>query len=293
MVEVLRKQQRELKKVDRPARLGDVLKIDFTGTVHGKSFEGSDAFGFQIELGSKRVMKHFEDGLIGANASDELTLDLKLPDDYRIKDVAGKPARFLVKVHDVFEPILPEIDEALFRALGVNEGGLGKFREEVRKNMGREVDQTIKNKFKNEVMDALLKANPIELPKALLEYESRRLLEEMQNALKRQGASKESIENLDPSMFNDQAQRRVALKLILGEIIQSNGLKADPVKVRAAIERIAASYTEPSAVSQWYYSDRNRLADVESLVLEEEVVNWVISHAQVSEIETAFDALMN
>ncbi|MEE9287324.1 MAG: trigger factor [Gammaproteobacteria bacterium] len=293
MVEVLRKQQRKLEKVDRPAQLGDVLKIDFTGTVNGRIFEGSEANGFEIELGSKRALKDFEEGLVGASASDELTLDLKLPDDYRNKDVAGKPAQFKIKVHQVSEPILPEVDESLFNAFGVAEGGLEKFREEVRKNMEREADQTIKNRVKHEIMDALFAANPIDLPKALVDSEAQSLLIEMQNAMKQQGASNESYENLQPAMFTEQAQRRVALKLILGEIIQNNNLKPDAGRVRAAVEGIAASYADPSVVINWYYSDRTRLTEVESAVLEEEVVNWILDRAQVNEVETAFDALMN
>ncbi|MEE9552425.1 MAG: trigger factor, partial [Gammaproteobacteria bacterium] len=293
MIEILRKQRRSLQPVEKAAETGDVLVIDFKGTVDVEEFEGGEASDFQLELGTKHLIAGFEDGLLGAKSGDEVTLNLNFPDEYHKQELAGKPVEFHVTVKAVNEQVLPELNEDLFASLGLREGGLEEFKAEVRKNMERESEQTIINRVKNIVLDALYEANKIEIPKTLVTNEANRLHKQFNAHLQSHGVKVENIPAEDATTFNTQAEKRVALQLIISELVKNNQLKVDPAQVRTMIEKEAQSYEDPNEITNWYYSDKKRLAEVEALVLEDQVVQWILSKAQVNEQELTFDALMN
>ncbi len=291
MFETLRKQRTRWNPVEREAKEGDRVVVDFKGTIEGEEFKGNAGQEVPITLGSKRMIDGFEERLVGVKAGEAHTLDLTFPADYAYKEVAGKPVQFMVTVKSVAEAELPELDEEFAKSFGIQEGGIDGLREEVRKTMQRELRQTLKAKVKQQVMDKLLEINSIEVPKALVDSEAKVLADQMrQNMHVPQG--KKGVD-LDPAMFEEQARRRVSLGLLLSEIIKRNELKADADKVRETIEELAAGYEHPEEVVKWYYGDRRRLSEVESLVLEDQVVDWALSHAQVDEKQVSFDEVMN
>ncbi len=293
MIEIVRKQHRKTEAVEREATENDSVVIDFIGRIDGEEFEGGTAKDFSLELGAKRFIEGFEDGLIGARAGDKRVLKLKFPEEYANKALAGKETEFEVDVKVVNELVLPELDSELFATLGVTEGGLEEFRAEVRKNMERESEQATLTKVKESVMEKLYQANKIDLPATLVANEVTQLQTQYKSTLLQQGLSEKDIPMGDASMFNEQAEKRVTLQLLVADIIKINGIKVDPAKVRAMIDKAAVGYEDTSEVINWYYSDKNRLAEVEALALEEEVINWIMEKAQVNETELAFDALIN
>ena len=293
MIEIVRKQHRKPEVVEREAVEDDSLVIDFIGRIDGEAFEGGTAKDFSLELGAKRFIEGFEDGLIGAKAGDKRVLKLKFPDEYGNEALAGKETEFEVDVKTVNELVLPELDSELFATLGVTDGGLEEFRAEISKNMERESEQATLTRVKESVMDKLYQANKMDLPASLVANEVTQLKTQYKSTLQQQGLSESDIPMGGDSMFKEQAEKRVTLQLLVADIIKTNGIKVDPAKVRAKIEKAAVGYEDTSEVINWYYSDKNRLAEVEALVLEEEVVNWIMDKAQVIETELAFDALIN
>lgn len=283
MLEKLRKQRVEWEPKEAAAALGDRLVIDFEGTIDGESFSGNKASNLPLELGSKTMIDTFEDQLVGAKSGEERTVEVTFPADYRFADVAGKPARFAVKVSQVQAPRLPELDDGFANSFGISEGGLDGLRAEVRRNMERELAQTIKNRVKRQVFDALLEQNAIEVPKALVATEV--------DALARQ-AEQQGMQSGGREAFENEASRRVALGLIIGEIIRRNQLQVDPERVRAEVENLSASYEKPEEVVQYYYSNREALAGVQSYVMEDMVTDWVLDQAQVTEEPATFDSIM-
>jgi trigger factor len=236
------------------------------------------------------MIKGFEEGLVGAKAGDELTLDLQFPEDYAHKEVAGKPVQFAVKVNSVEESKLPELDEEFAKSFGIGDGSLESLRQEVRNNMEREMKQALIDGNKQAVMDKLIELNSIEVPGALVENEAEQLKQQMMQQM-HIPEGKAGVE-LDTSMFRDQAERRVSLGLILSEVIKSKELKADDDNVRAKVEELASTYEEPQQVIDWYYGDKSRLSQIESLVLEDAVVDWVFEQADVTEKSSSFDEVM-
>ncbi len=293
MIEIVRKQHRKTEAVEREATENDSVVIDFIGRIDGEEFEGGTAKDFSLELGAKRFIEGFEDGLIGARAGDKRVLKLKFPEEYANKALAGKETEFEVDVKVVNELVLPELDSELFATLGVTEGGLEEFRVEVRKNMERESEQATLTKVKESVMQKLYEANKIDLPATLVANEVSQLQTQYKSTLLQQGFNAEDIPMGDVSMIKEEAEKRVTLQLLVADIIKTNGIKVDPAKVRAMIEKAAVGYEDTSEVINWYYSDKNRLAEVEALALEEEVINWILGKARVNETELAFDALIN
>jgi trigger factor len=293
MIEIVRNQHRKSAVVEREAVDGDSLVIDFIGRIDGEAFEGGTAQDFSLELGAKRFIEGFEDGLIGAKAGDNRVLKLKFPEEYGNQALAGKDTEFEVDVKTVNELVLPELDSELFATLGVTEGGLEEFRAEVNKNMERESEQATLTRVKESVMEKLYLANKIDLPASLVANEVTQLKTQYMSTLQQQGLSESDIPMGDDAMFKEQAEKRVTLQLLVADIIKTNGIKVDPAKVRAKIEKAAVGYEDTSEVINWYYSDKNRLAEVEALALEEEVINWIMDKAQVIETELAFDALIN
>ncbi|PSS52757.1 trigger factor [Pseudomonas sp. BBP2017] len=285
MLEVLRKQNVRFEAADRAAQNEDQLNIDFVGKVDGEVFAGGSAKGTQLVLGSGRMIPGFEEGLVGAKAGEERVLNLSFPEDYQNLDLAGKAAEFTVTVNSVSEPKLPELNEEFFAQFGIKETGIDGFRAEVRKNMERELRQAIKTKVKNQVMDGLLAANPIEVPKALLENEVNRLRVQ---AVQQFGGNIKP-EQLPAELFEEQAKRRVVLGLIVAEVVKQNELKPDEARVREMIQEMASAYQEPEQVVAWYYKNDQQLNEVRSVVLEEQVVDTVLQKATVTDKSVSYE----
>ncbi|HHH38520.1 MAG TPA: trigger factor [Sedimenticola sp.] len=291
MLDKLRRQRTTWNEVEREARDGDQVTVDFKGFIDGEAFEGGSAEGVPLVLGSGSMIDGFEEGLLGARAGDKRTLELKFPEDYRVESLAGKDAVFEVEVRKVSEPVLPALDEEFARAFGVEEGGVEALRKEVRANMERELEDKIQSEVKQQAMDALLEAHALDVPKALVRQEAEALQRQARENMA-QGGQASSIE-LPLELFEEQAQRRVRLGLIIGEVIKANEIEVDKARVRERVERFAAAYEDPAEVIDYYYSNKGQLAPVENLVLEDQVVEWVLEQAGVEEVETDFDRLMN
>ena len=292
MLETLRKQRASWAVVERAAKEGDQLTIDFVGTVDGVAFEGGSANGVKVVIGSNSMIPGFEEGLVGAKADGSVELNVTFPEDYGNADLAGKAAVFKVNVTSVSEQKLPELDDAFVSLFGLSSGGVAALKVEVRKNMERELRQVIKNKIKAQVMDGLVKENSVSLPTALVDQEIERLRQQANRELG-MATRKKDLPELPASLFADQAKRRVSLGLIVGEVIRSNKIEADGNRVRTAVEDIASAYETPSEVVNWYYSNKRELAQMEALVLEDQVVDFVLGKAQVTEKAVSFDELMN
>lgn len=294
MVEELRSQNRILEEVERPAKNDDIVDIDFNGTINGETFAGGDATNFKVELGSQQLLDGFEQGLHGKKSGDKVTLDLVFPDDYQNRELAGKPVRFQVTVNRIHEARLPELDDEFFMKFGIKAGGEAAFRKQIQEHMQREADQAVKNRFRDSVMNTLYEANKVELPNILVEQEKQRIQQQFEADLKARGIKvDEETRAIDESVFEEQAKRRVALQLIVVELVSANGLQVDAAKVRATIEQYAGSYEDPAAIINWYYADKNRLAGVEARVLENEVVEWIAERAKLTEMNMTFDECMN
>ena len=291
MLETIRKQHMTWQVVERAAKVEDKVTIDFTGTVDGTAFEGGSGTDMAVEIGKGRLIAGFEDGLIGLSAGDEKTLDLTFPEQYHKQELAGKPVQFAVKVKQVEEPVLPAVDSELAKKLGVEDGDLEKLRTEVKQNMQRELENSLASMQKKAVMDKLLEVNPIEVPQSLVESESQALAQQMAANLERQGMSREQTQ-LAPSLFEAEAKRRVSLGLIMAEIVKRNDIKADEKAVRARVEAIAEPYEHADQVVTWYYADKRRLAEVESLEIESQVVDWILGQANVTEKSLTFNEVM-
>ena len=285
MLDILRKQNTRFEAVERAAENGDQLNIDFVGKIEGEAFAGGSAKGTALVLGSGRMIPGFEDALVGAKAGEERVITPTFPEDYQNLELAGKTAEFTVTVNAVAAPVLPELNEQFFALFGASEGGLEGFRAEVRKNMERELRQAIKSKVKNQVMEGLLAANPVELPKALVANEVQRLRVQ---AVQQFGGNIKP-EQLPAELFEEQAKRRVSLGLILAEVVKQAELKPDDARVRELIEEMASAYQEPEQVVAWYYKNEQQLGEVRSVVLEEQVVDTVLQKAKVTDKPVSYE----
>lgn len=285
MLDVLRKQNISYVDADRAAQNDDQVVIDFVGKKDGEAFAGGSAKGTQLVLGSGRMIPGFEDGLVGAKAGEERVLNLSFPEEYHNKDLAGQAVEFTVTVTKVQAPQLPELNEEFFAQFGISEGGEAGFREEVRKNMQRELKQAIKTKVKNQVMDGLLAANAIEVPKAAIESEVNRL---RQQAVQQFGGGLKA-DQLPAELFEEQAKRRVSLGLIVAEVVKKFDLKPDEARVKAMIEELAGAYQEPEQVVSWYYKNEQQMNEVRSVVLEEQVVDTVLEKAKVTDKQVSYE----
>lgn len=285
MVERLRQQRKTWSPMERPAADGDRIKMSFQGTVDGEPFEGGSAEDLEIELGSSRMIPGFEEQLQGASAGDERVVEVTFPDDYPKAELAGKPARFDVKVSEVQESALPALDADFVAAFGVADGDLDRFRADVRNNMERELAQRVKTKIKNQVMDLLLEVNSIDLPDVLVAQEIATLKDQTRQSLG--GGSFE----LPDEPFAESARRRVSLGLIVAELVKRHNLSPEPARVRAAVQDLAATYEDPQAVADHYYADAKRLSSIQSLVLEDRVVEQVMEEVDVTDDPTTFEAL--
>ncbi len=290
ILDKLREQRKEWVEEDKAAEEGDRATIDFVGKVDGEPFEGGAAEDHPLVLGSGTFIEGFETGLMGVNAGDKRVLDIIFPDDYPNQELAGKPAQFDVTVKKVEIAKYPEVDEEFAKSFGI-EGGIDELMNNMRERMQEEVKRIVKDKMKTAVMDLVLEKNPITLPKSMVSQEIIRLKSQMMQQM--QGTGQLENFDLDDQIFAEEANRRVALGLIVAEIIETQKLQAEPTKVRQTIEQLAASYEQPEHVVNWYYSQPERLAEVEGMVLEETVVDWVLDQVQLETKPVSFDELVN
>lgn len=286
MIENLRRQRAEWIPVDRPAQTGDRLIV--AGTIDGQPFLGEQEK--PVILGTN-VFKELEDALIGLKSGEERSLDLRFPKDYPARVMADKQAHFDLKVQSVAESKLPEVDADFIRSFDMKDATLETFRQELRKTMQDEMDEVIHGKVKQQALDALYRENPLDAPAVQLEQQTDFLLAQARQTLKNQGIPEAEI-RLDRDSFKQEARRRVVLGLIVAEIVKQQRFNADPQRVRARVESLASSFENPAEAIQWYYADRTRLANVEQLVLEDLVIDWVMGQVQVKEEPTTFAALL-
>lgn len=286
MIETLRKQNAAWEEVERAAQDGDQVKIDFQGFLGDEPFEGGSAEGHELVLGSGSFIPGFEEQLVGAKAGDEPTLDVTFPEDYQAEQLAGQKATFKVKVHTVKGQVLPEVDAEFTKRFGVEDGDIEKFRAEVKMNMTREAKQAVDNRVKQQVLEALQKANDVPVPQALIQQET--------DALKRQAAQQFGLgEDFDVSqlpneLFSEQAKSRVQVGLLLAEVIKSNELDATDDEIRARIEELAEQYQEPQQVVEHYMNNEQLKTQVKSAVLEEKAVEKLLAQATVKDVEMSY-----
>lgn len=292
MIEKLRVQKQTWRVVDRPAQNSDNVTICFSGTSEGENFTDGKLEDFKVICGQKKMISGFEDNLLGLTAGAHKTFILNFPEDYGNEKLAGKAAEFEVDVVEVEEPVLAEIDEAFIKAYGIEDGLIESFRADVKNNMQRELDQALRSKLKSSVMDALYGKVKLTVPNTLVDVEIESLMKPYIETAKRQKIKLEDLK-LPRDSFEDQAKRRVALGLILGEVIQKESIKLDNDKVRSTIEDMAKSYERPEDVVAWYYSDESRLNEVQQMVLEDQVVEWLVGQAKVSDETVNFNDVMD
>lgn len=276
---------------DLSAKNGDRVTVDFVGKIDGVEFQGGKAENYPFVLGEGRMLPEFEAAAIGLKVGESKVFPLAFPADYHGKDVAGKTAEFTITMKKIEWAHLPEVDAEFAKSLGIADGDLGKMREDIKVNLEREVNGRVKAKTKDSVMNALIKVSELDVPKALVDQDVERLAEMARQDMAQRGMNVKDMP-FPPELFNAQAERRVRLGLILAEVVKANKLEATPEQVKAQVEEFAQSYEDPQQVIKFYYSDRRRLAEVEALVLEENVVNYVLGKAKVSEKPVAFDELM-
>jgi len=291
-IEILRKQRTTFADAARAAKDEDRLVADFAGTIDGQPFEGGTGTDFAFILGQGRMLPEFENAARGMSAGETRTFALKFPADYHGRDVAGKEASFSITVKKVQQPQLPPLDAEFAKGLGVADGDLAKMRSEVRANVEREVKKRVEARVKQQALDALLAATPLEVPKSLIEMESHELAQRAAADLQARGMKIEQLPPIDPAAFGETARRRVALGLIIAELQNAENLKPKPAEVRALVEQEAQSYESPAEVVKWFYMQPQRLSEMESAALEANVVKWVLSKAKVDDKAIPFDELM-
>jgi len=293
-IDILRKQRRTFQQrpASEGAAPGDRVTIDFAGTVDGVPFDGGKAEGFQFVIGEGQMLEQFDNAVRGMKAGDSKTFPLQFPADYQGKDVAGKEADFTVTLRKIESQHLPPVDEALAKALGIAGGTVEALRADVRKNLEREVKFRVQARNKASVMDALVKSAELEVPKSLVAGETERMVEQMRADLKKRGVKDAETAPIPAEMFQAQAERRVRLGLVVAELVRSQNLQAKPDQLQTHIEELAQSYEKPGEVMRWYLSDRNRMAEVEAIVVENNVAAHVLERAKATPKDVPFDELM-
>jgi trigger factor len=293
-LDILRKQRRTFQQrpAVEPAAVGDRVTIDFAGTVDGVPFDGGKAEGFQFIIGEGQMLEQFDAAVRGMKSGDSKTFPLQFPADYQGKEVAGKEADFMVTLKKIEVPHLPAVDEAFAKSLGIGSGTVEALRADIRKNLEREVKFRIQARNKASVMDALVKVSELEVPKALVAGETERMIEDMRADLKKRGMKDADTAQIPAEMFTAQAEKRVRLGLVVGELVRSQNLQAKPEQLQAHIEELSQSYEKPAEVMRWYLSDRKRMADVEGVVVENNVASYVLGRAKVTDKSVPFDELM-
>ena len=290
-LDILRKQRVSYEDTERAAATEDRVVIDFLGKKDGEPFQGGQATGYPFVLGQGMMLPDFEKAVEGTKNGESKTFDLTFPADYFAKDLAGQAVQFEITVKQVQAPKLPEIDAEFARSMGIADGDVTKMRAEIEANLKREVKRRIEGKVKDQVMEALIKANPISTPNALIEMEIQRLMQAARQDMEQRGMKVADLP-IQPEWFASQARRRVVLGLILAELVKSEKLQPTPEQVRAMVEESAQSYEHPEEVVRWYYAHPQRLGEVEGLAIENNVVEWVLGKAKVTDKAAVFDELM-
>ena len=293
-VDILRKQRRTFaqRALDAAAQDGDRATIDFEGKVDGEAFAGGKAEAFQFLIGEGQMLKEFEDAVRGMKSGDSKTFPLHFPADYHGKEVAGKQADFMVTVKKIEAAHLPEVNEALAKSLGIADASVDGLRTDIRKNLEREVKFRLLARNKNAVMDALLANAELDVPQAIVQSELDRMVEGARADLKQRGIKDADKAPIPDDIFRPQAEKRVRLGLVVAELTRSNDLFPKIEQVKAHVEELASSYEKPEDVVRWYFSDEKRMAEVESVVIENNVTNFVLGKAKVVEKSVSFDDLM-
>lgn len=289
-IETMRKQKIAYKPVERGAQEGDQVTVDFKGAIDGETFAGGEAEDYQLVLGQGQFLEEFEQGVLGAGAGEQRTVNVEFPDDYHGEAVAGKAVEFQIRVKEVAEPELPEVNEEFVRSFGIEDGDLEAFRREIADNLARERDERISRLTRSRVLEALSRENDIEVPGQLVEREIDSMISMSKSMLAQQGVPTDQF-NPDREQYRADAEQRVKSGLILSEIVRKNDLKPDQDKVKQRIESMAASYEQPEAFVQWYYSNRERMQQIESAVLEDQVVDMLLEDAEVKEVPISLQEL--
>ena len=291
-IDILRQQRTRYNHVEREAQNGDRVIIDFAGKIDGVAFDGGSADNYAFVLGQGQMLPEFENGVLGLKENESKDVEVHFPEDYHGKDVAGKTAVFTITVKTVSAPVLPELDADFAKALGITDGDVAKMREEVKKNVSREVNRRLESQNKDAVMEALLKVTELQVPKVLVNDEAQRLADEMKQNFINQGMADAKNLDLPIEMFKEQAERRVKLGLILAEVVKENNLEPSQEQIDAVIKDFAESYEDPQEVIDWYHAQADRLQGPTSLAVESNVVNFVLGKAKVTEKALSFDEIM-
>ncbi len=293
-IEILRKQRRSFaqRAKDAAAEDGDRVTIDFAGTIDGEPFDGGKAEDFQFVIGEGQMLKEFEDAVRGMKVGENKTFPLAFPEDYHGKEVAGKTADFMVTLDKIEAAHLPEVNEQLAKSLGVKDGTVESLRADIRSNLERELKFRLNQRNKQAVMDALIAKSELDLPKSSVQAELDRMVESARADLKARGLKDVEKLPIPEDTFRPQAEQRVRLGLVVAELVKAQQLQAKPEQIKAQVEELAASYEKPDEVVRYYYADNRRLADVEAMVIENNVTEHVLGQAKVSEKELGFDELM-
>jgi len=292
MFETLQKQHQTWKENKRKTKKGDRLTLDFTGRIDGAEFEGGKAEGFELELGAGRMIPGFEKEITGMKVGEEKTIKVTFPDDYHAENLKGKEAEFDIVVHKTEGPVLPKVDDEFAKLFGIEEGGVDALREEVSKNMSRELTQAVKAKVKNQVLDGLLASHEVGLPSALVAQEIDVLRQQAMQRFQGQMDPK-NLPELPNDMFKEQAERRVKIGLLLGEVIKVNELKVDNDKVNELIATAASAYEDPQEVIEYYANNKELMQQMQNVALEEQAVEFLVEKAKVENKETSFKDIMN
>ena len=288
---IMQKQRATFEVAAKSAESGDQLKIDFKGSVDGEVFEGGSGEGVVMSLGEGRLVPDFENALTGLNAGDEKTFDVQFPEDYASKELAGKQAQFEVKVHEVLGAVLPKIDSEFAKQMGFEDGDVEKLRSEVEKNVNSEVEKRLESRQKDLVMKTLLGQAEFDVPQSLIDEEGQRLSEQMRENMKSRGMKVDDAP-LPKEVFAEEATRRVKLGLIIAHVAEKNELQPKPDQLKEVVEEMALGYEKPQEVRDWYYKNPQRLREIESFVVEKNVVTWALENAKVKETKADFDELM-
>ncbi|MEP0356210.1 trigger factor [Paraglaciecola sp.] len=294
MMDTLRKQHANYKEVKRKIKKDDKVTLDFVGTIDGEEFEGGKAEDFSLEMGKDRMIPGFEKPIVGHKTGEEVIVDVTFPEDYHAEKLKGKDAQFTVNIKKVEALNLPKVDEEFAKLFGIEDGNIDDLNDEVRKNMQRELDQTLKASVKDQVIAGLLEKNQIDLPKALVDQEVDALREQAkQRFSQQQGGKVDNMPELPADLFEENARKRVSVGLLLGEVIKTNSIEVDTAKVDALIETAASAYEDPQEVIEYYKTNDELMQQMNNVAMEEQAVELLLEQAKVKEVKKSFDDIMN